>query len=198
MKILPLALFALLITPFAGCGKTTAEHGTQTLNGKMAAEEALLCYQTPQGWVQKTASGQVLPCEEAANNGDVNAQYSLAIVTDMNGEKIQSAKWFRMAAEQGHRRSQLLLGAMYRQGEGVPKDMVLAYMWTSIASDVMKYRPKKDLSEVERQKFLENIKNMEEMYAEVFAGLEQQMTTSQIAEAKKLAEACTARSFKWC
>lgn len=198
LKILPLALFALLITPLAGCENTTDDHGTQTLEGKMAAVEALMCYQTPLGWVKKVASGQVLTCEEAANNGDVNAQYSLAIVTDMNDEKVQSAKWFRMAAEQGHRRSQLILGAMYSMGEGVPKDLVLAYMWTSISNGTTKFLPAKDLSEVEKQKYLENKKNLEGMYAEIFLRLERQMSTSQIVEAKKLTEACMARSFEKC
>lgn len=198
MKFFPLALFALLIASLAGCGNTTVEHGTQTLDGKLAADEAMMCSQTPQGWMQKTASGKVLSCEEAANNGNVNAQYSLAILSNANGEQTQSAKWFRMAAEQGHGRSQLMLGAMYSLGEGVPKDLVIAYMWTIISSDVTKYLPQKDLSEVEKQKFLENTKNLVGMYSEIFLRLERQMTTSQIAEAKKLAESCLTRSFKKC
>lgn len=198
MKISPLILFAILTPLTTGCEKKAEVQGTPTLEAKMAADEKLLCYQTPQGWVQKDAAGQEISCEEAANKGDVNAQFSSAILADANGEKVQSAKWFRLAAEQGHRRSQLILGDLYSKGEGVSKDLVSAYMWTSISSDVTKYVPKKDLSEVEKNKYLENTKNLEGMYAEILAPIERQMTTSQIAEARKMAAACTARYFKKC
>jgi len=198
LKISPLILFALIIPLTSGCDKRTEVQGTQTLEAKLAEEEKLLCYQTPQGWVQKDASGQVIACEEAANKGDVNAQYSSAILADANGEKVQSAKWFRLAAEQGHRRSQLILGAIYKRGDGVPKDLVSAYMWTSISSDVVKLVPAKDLSETEKRKFLDNVQYLREQYAEMLATIELQMTAGQIAEAKKLAEACTARYFKNC
>jgi len=164
----------------------------------MAADEKLWCYQTPQGWVQKDAAGQEISCEKAANKGDVNAQFSSAILAGANGEKVQSAKWFRLAAEQGHRRSQLILGAKYQQGDGVQKDLVSAYMWISISSDVVKLVPAKDLSATEKQKFLDNSQNLREQFAEMLATLEQQMTAGQIADAKKLAEACSARSFKNC
>ena len=198
MKISSLILFVILISLTTGCEKKTEVHGTQTLEAKMAADEKLWCYQTPQGWVQKDAAGQEISCEKAANKGDVNAQFSSAILAGANGEKVQSAKWFRLAAEQGHRRSQLILGAKYQQGDGVQKDLVSAYMWISISSDVVKLVPAKDLSATEKQKFLDNSQNLREQFAEMLATLEQQMTAGQIADAKKLAEACSARSFKNC
>jgi len=198
LKISSLILFVILISLTTGCEKKTEVHGTQTLEAKMAADEKLWCYQTPQGWVQKDAAGQEISCEKAANKGDVNAQFSSAILAGANGEKVQSAKWFRLAAEQGHRRSQLILGAKYQQGDGVQKDLVSAYMWISISSDVVKLVPAKDLSATEKQKFLDNSQNLREQFAEMLATLEQQMTAGQIADAKKLAEACSARSFKNC
>jgi len=71
-------------------------------------------------------------------------------------------------------------------------------MWISISSDVVKLVPAKDLSATEKQKFLDNSQNLREQFAEMLATLEQQMTAGQIADAKKLAEACSARSFKNC
>jgi TPR repeat protein len=38
-------------------------------------------------------------------------------------------KWYRLAAEQGHAKAQYNLGLMYYNGEGVPEDYVIAYMW---------------------------------------------------------------------
>ena len=46
----------------------------------------------------------------------------------------EAAKWFRRAAEQGLANSQNKLGLMYEQGEGVPRDYVLAYVWFSLAA----------------------------------------------------------------
>ncbi len=42
-------------------------------------------------------------------------------------------KWYRKAAEQGFDVAQYMLGQMYRDGQGVPKDKVSAYMWFLLA-----------------------------------------------------------------
>jgi TPR repeat protein len=44
-------------------------------------------------------------------------------------DKIKSAQWYRKAAEQGHARAQVSLGAAYESGEGVPKDYFEAVKW---------------------------------------------------------------------
>ena len=73
-----------------------------------------------------------------------------------------AAKWFRRAAEQGHANAQYRLGLRYSQGQGVPKNIVQAYMWWSLAAakgdeDARKARDKfaksmipADLSEAQR------------------------------------------------
>ena len=43
-------------------------------------------------------------------------------------------KWYRLAAEQGHTKSQSNLGVMYYKGLGVPLDHVYAHMWWNIAA----------------------------------------------------------------
>ena len=43
--------------------------------------------------------------------------------------------WHRAAAEQNHANAQYNLGVMYREGEGVPRDYVAAYMWFTLAAE---------------------------------------------------------------
>jgi hypothetical protein len=49
-------------------------------------------------------------------------------------DKKEAVKWYRKAADQGHRSAQYYLGAMYYYGEGVPKDDVEAYKWYSLSA----------------------------------------------------------------
>ena len=49
-------------------------------------------------------------------------------------DSVESAKWHRLAAEQGYSDSQFMLGVLYSLGDGVPKDDVLAYMWVNLAA----------------------------------------------------------------
>jgi len=191
-----IALLALLLLLVAGCGKKADEHVIHTLEEKVAAEEEKLCFESPKGWMIKTnSSGAVWSCHEAAVQGDVNAQYSLGLISDSDQE---SAKWFRLAAEQGHRRAQIFLGSIYLSGKGASQDLVSAHMWTSIASRLDNYIPSNDLDETNRKLYLENNENLMRMFSEMIESIEKQMTASQIAEAKKLAEGCITRKFKWC
>ena len=48
-------------------------------------------------------------------------------------DSAEAAKWYRKAADQGYRQAQDRLGYLYAMGEGVPEDLVLAYMWTRLA-----------------------------------------------------------------
>jgi uncharacterized protein len=44
-------------------------------------------------------------------------------------------KWYTLAAEQGYASAQARLGALYRDGKGVPQDQVKAYFWLTLASN---------------------------------------------------------------
>ncbi len=46
----------------------------------------------------------------------------------------QAEQWYRKAAEQDDAIGQSGLGSMYLEGEGVPKDFVVAYMWFNLAA----------------------------------------------------------------
>lgn len=71
-----------------------------------------------------------------ANNGDVAAQYNLAVMY-LNGQgtkydEAEALRWFTKAAEQGDVRAQYNVAAMYINGTGVPRDYVRAYKWFSV------------------------------------------------------------------
>ena len=75
----------------------------------------------------------------------------------------EALRLFRLAAEQGHWVAQQDLGSMYENGQGVPKDYVLAYMWYNLAAAQMEF-----------------------VIARRRDRLEQRMTREQIAEAQRL------------
>jgi TPR repeat protein len=45
-----------------------------------------------------------------------------------------AAYWYHRAADQGLPMAQMALGAMYAEGRSLPKDIVQAYAWTSLAA----------------------------------------------------------------
>ncbi len=50
------------------------------------------------------------------------------------GDYDTALKEFRPLAEQGDPLAQSYLGGMYAEGEGLPKDYVLAHMWMNLAA----------------------------------------------------------------
>jgi hypothetical protein len=50
--------------------------------------------------------------------------------------------WLRMAAEQGHPKAQRLLGMMYHNGEGVPRDYNEAIKWFRKAEEQVRLMKK--------------------------------------------------------
>ena len=93
---------------------------------------------------------------EAAEQGHAKAQYKLGKMyediemdEDMDEEieanlrdysetedyKVESVKWFRKAAEQGHAEAQYKLGKMYEDGRGVEQDSKKAIEWYQKAAD---------------------------------------------------------------
>ena len=115
----------------------------------------------------------------AADLGYVSAQFKLAVMYD-HGKKIaqdyhEALKYYHMAAVQGHTNAQASLGMMYGQGLGTPKNNVRAHMWLDLAAS-------------NGSGLAEHGRNL----------LAEKMSSSQINEAKKLAEACKKSSFKNC
>lgn len=68
---------------------------------------------------------------KAAKQGDAMAQYNLGVMlggTGIKADPVQAARWMRKAAEQEQKNALSSLAAMYQEGKGVKKDLVLAHM----------------------------------------------------------------------
>ncbi len=83
------------------------------------------------------------------------------------GEPTEAARYFLTAAKQGHAYAQFELGKLYRDGHGVPKDYVLAYMWMNIAAASGSEQSEQNRDELAKH-----------------------MTREQIAEAQRLSREC--------
>ena len=87
----------------------------------------------------------------------------------------EAAKWYRLSAEQGNAVAQYNLGLSYANGQGVIQDDVYAHMWMNIAA-------------------ANGSSGAQENRDKVAA----RMTSSQLAEAQKLARECVAKDYKGC
>jgi len=85
------------------------------------------------------ASSHEKTFRKAAERGDAEAQYNLALMHDrgigVEKNAAEALKWYRKAAEQGYAKAQYNLGMMYYFGRGVPEDKVAAYQWILLAAD---------------------------------------------------------------
>lgn len=82
----------------------------------------------------------------AAEQGEADAQFNLArIYGKAEGiyrraraapqNDAEAFKWYRLSAEQGHTLAQVKLAEMYAEGgSNIPRDLVQAYKWISIAA----------------------------------------------------------------
>lgn len=68
-----------------------------------------------------------------AYGGDAHSQYVLGERFEI--DYCESAKWLRMAAEQGHKGAQLKMGVACANGNGVTKDATEAVKWFRKAAD---------------------------------------------------------------
>jgi TPR repeat protein len=74
--------------------------------------------------------------KEQAEKGDRIAQLNLGIhYSNVEGDKAESFKWYRNAANQGLAKAQYYVGRRYERGEGVTKDVVQAVTWWRKAAD---------------------------------------------------------------
>jgi TPR repeat protein len=71
----------------------------------------------------------------AADPGQVDARYSLALVLKLDQRDAEATPEFLTAAEAGHARAQYFAGTAYASGLGVPRDLGGAVRWWFSASD---------------------------------------------------------------
>ena len=70
----------------------------------------------------------------AAAKDHVDAQSTLGLLLFDNGDRTGGLRWLRAAAEKGEARALLVYGTALFNGDGVPKDPVLAYAYVSRAA----------------------------------------------------------------
>lgn len=93
--------------------------------------------QSPEAVNNSMAEGVALARERAAK-GDPNHQYGFATMhiagAGVPEDPTEAAKWFRLAANQGHTKAQSTLGRLYLSGLGVPQDFSEALKWNKLAA----------------------------------------------------------------
>ncbi len=114
----------------------------------------------------------------AAEQGVAGAQCRLGVMyaegRGVTQDDTESARWFQLAAEQGEAEAQGGLGLAYAAGRGVAQDLVASHMWITLALA--------QLTGVTRNGALR--------FRETITAA---MTSEQIVEAERLAEAWTTR-----
>jgi TPR repeat protein len=150
-----------------------------------------------------------------AEQGDAGAQYSLGWMYD-NGLGIfqyykAAVKWYRLAAEQGDARAQFRLGGMYGNGQGVIQDYKAAVKWYKLAAEQGVASAQASMSWMygNGRGVIQDYTRAH-MWANIAASqghdrgmnnrttYEKKMTSSQIAEAQKLARECIAKNYTDC
>ena len=91
------------------------------------------------------------------------------------GDYVPASAVFRALSEQGNAEAQVLLGVMYRRGQGVKRSSARAYLWLSRAASRGNARAKTELREVS-----------------------QGMTAEELAKAREIAKACEASNYQPC
>lgn len=85
--------------------------------------------------ISTIGSSLVTKLIEAADSGDVEAQFNLAMSYSFGDgveqNFVKAHNFFLKSANQGDVRAQYYLGVMYSNGHGIPKDLEQAYFWFS-------------------------------------------------------------------
>ncbi|MEQ1817170.1 MAG: hypothetical protein ABL871_01070 [Terricaulis sp.] len=83
--------------------------------------------------------------EQAAQSGDLTAQYELALQRISGGRAAEGVTMLRRAADRGFAMAQYRLAKLYERGEGVPADLTIARQWTERAAGAGNRRAMHDL-----------------------------------------------------
>ena len=87
-------------------------------------------YRLGRGVVINLAAAQTW-LERAAKGDHLDAQTTLGLLLFQNGNRIGGLRWLKIAAERGEPRGMLVYGTALYNGDGVPRDPVLAYAYVS-------------------------------------------------------------------
>jgi len=98
---------------------------------------------------QQVVAGPLAPrnvsMEQAAQSGDLTAQYELALQRIAAGRTQDGVTMLRRAADRGFPMAQYRLAKLYERGEGVQTDLAIARQWTERAAAAGNRRAMHDL-----------------------------------------------------
>jgi localization factor PodJL len=101
------------------------------------------------GAAQPVVAGPLAPrnvsLEQAAQSGNLTAQYELALQHLSSGRASDGVTLLRRAADRGFAMAQYRLAKLYERGEGVPTDLAVARQWTERAAGAGNRRAMHDL-----------------------------------------------------
>jgi hypothetical protein len=128
---------------------------------------------------RKDYAGAVAKWRGVAQSGNREAQSLLGIMYAF-GQGVpqdypQAIKWLRLAAAQGEPKAQFKLGSMYANGQGFVRDHQRAAMWFIMAAEGGDAKAPKELAKSASE-----------------------LSESQLATAKRLAQTCIKREFQGC
>ncbi|MBN8607296.1 MAG: SEL1-like repeat protein [Caulobacterales bacterium] len=131
--------------PFAAApGEAPAEGAPVAENGAPVAAVA-----TPQPASNTVVAGPLAPrsvsLEQAAQSGDLTAQYELGLQRISGGRTQEGVTLLRRAADRGFAMAQYRLAKLYERGEGVQADLAVARQWTERAAAAGNRRAMHDL-----------------------------------------------------
>jgi hypothetical protein len=121
------------------------------------------------------AGGLILAAQIWGLSGVFAGPWEDGMAAYNRGDYMPAIRLLRPLAEQGNPKAQSLLGVMYRKGEGVARNSVRAFVWSSRAAARGDARAKAELHEVS-----------------------QTMTPEEISEAETMAQACEASNYRNC
>ncbi|HYD86543.1 MAG TPA: hypothetical protein VEA80_03645 [Vitreimonas sp.] len=111
------------------------------------ANDTPIAAATPQA--QPTVAGPLPPrnvsLEQAAQAGDLTAQYELSLQRIAAGRTQEGVTMLRRAADRGFPMAQYRLAKLYERGEGVQADLAVARQWTERAAAAGNRRAMHDL-----------------------------------------------------
>ena len=140
-----------LADPFAEAPpEGMAPDGTAIEGGAPAAETAgTPVAQNTQTPTQPVVAGPLparnVSLEQAAQSGDLTAQYELALQRIGSGRTAEGVTMLRRAADRGFAMAQYRLAKLYERGEGVPADLTIARQWTERSAAAGNRRAMHDL-----------------------------------------------------
>jgi len=128
---------------------------------------------------RKDYAAAVAKWRGVAQSGNREAQ-SLVGIMYFQGQGVpqdypQAIKWLHMAAAQGEPKAMFKLGSMYANGQGFTRDHQRAAMWFVMAAESGNPKAEKELAKSAAE-----------------------LSDSQLAAAKRMAQTCIKREFQGC